>query len=55
MVLLSSALVFSLVLHLCLSKFQKTVTVPLAGYISLFFGIVFMGVWSGLINSLYII
>ena len=36
-VLFLSALIFSLVLHLILNKSQKTVTVPLAGYMSLFF------------------
>ncbi|WP_299550667.1 general secretion pathway protein [Seonamhaeicola sp.] len=54
-VLLTCAFIFALILHLFLSKKQKTVTVPLAGYISLFFGIAFIGSWAGLINSLYLI
>ena len=50
-VLFSSALIFSLVLHLVLNK--KSATVPLAGYMSLFFGITYMAYWLGFINSVY--
>ncbi|AUP81628.1 general secretion pathway protein [Flavivirga eckloniae] len=52
-ILLTSALIFSLVLHICLSKKNKSVTVPLAGYMSLFFGITYLGFWFGIIDSLY--
>ena len=53
MVLLPSALIFSLVLHLMLSKSSKTSSVPLAGYMGLFFGITFLAFWSGMIDTLY--
>ncbi len=53
MILLPSALIFSLILHVCLPKNKKTTTVPLAGYMSLFFGITYLGFWFGIINSLY--
>lgn len=52
-VLIPSALIFSLILHLLLSKRQKINTVPLAGYMSLFFGITFLGFWFGIIDTLY--
>jgi len=50
-VLFISALVFALLLHLSLNK--KTTTVPLAGYLSLFFGVVYMAYWFEIIHSLY--
>ena len=53
MVLLPSAFLFSLILHLVISKKQKTNTVPLAGYMSLFFGITYLGFWLGIIDTLY--
>jgi len=53
MILLPSAFIFSLILHLVISKKQKTNTVPLAGYMSLFFGITYIGSWFGIINTLY--
>ncbi len=53
MVLLPSALIFSLALHLLLSKKQVHKTVPLAGYMSLFFGVAFLGFWFGVIDSIY--
>ncbi|WP_345003812.1 hypothetical protein [Snuella lapsa] len=48
-----AALVFSLILHLYLSKGRKGVTVPLAGYMSLFFLISHLIVWSGYGNIVY--
>lgn len=53
MILLPAALIFSLTLHLFLSKNKKNVTIPLAGYMSLFFGITYLGFWFGIIDSLY--
>lgn len=52
-VLFVFSLVFSLVLHLYLSKHQKGATVPLAGYMSLFFGLTYLTHWSGIINLVY--
>lgn len=49
------SLCFALVLHLFFNKSYNTKTVPLAGYISLFFSLIYMGSWTGLINFLYII
>lgn len=50
-VIFTSALIFSLMLHLILKN--KTPTVPLAGYMSLFFGLTYLGHWSGFIQSVY--
>jgi len=50
-VFFSSALIFALVLHLVLNN--KSTTVPLAGYMSLFFGCTYLAYWLGFINSLY--
>lgn len=47
-----SALIFSLVLHLIIKK-QSVTAVPLAGYMSLFFGLTYVAYWFGFINSLY--
>lgn len=53
MVLLTMAFIFSLTLHLFLLKHQSNKTVPLAGYMSLFFGLVFLGIWGGIVDTLY--
>ena len=45
------ALIFSLLLHMLLKRNESTV--PLAGYMSLFFGLTYIAYWSGIINSLY--
>ncbi len=50
-----SALIFSLTLHLILSKNQKAITVPLAGYMSLFFLVTYLVHWSGYVNVVYTI
>lgn len=50
-VIFISALVFSLVLHLMVKKPQSTV--PLAGYMSLFFGLTYIAYWFGFVNFLY--
>ena len=52
-IMLPCALIFSLAMHLFLSKHQNNKTVPLAGYMSLFYGLAFLGFWFGAINSLY--
>lgn len=52
-ILFISALIFSLVLHLILYKSQKTVTVPLAGYMSLFFLTSYLFHWIGFVNIVY--
>lgn len=46
------AIICSLALHLILKKNNET-TVPLAGYMSLFFAITYLAHWSGFINSVY--
>ena len=43
-------LVFSLVLHVILKK-SKTETVPLAGYMSLFFLLIYLAHWLGFFNA----
>lgn len=48
-------LIFSLLIHLVLNKKSKFITVPLAGYLSLFFGITYLSHWSGLLPSIYYI
>jgi len=50
-VIFIGALVFSLVLHLAFKRSKSTV--PLAGYISLFFGLTYLSYWLGIINSVY--
>lgn len=47
------SLFFAMLMHLTLNRFQKQITIPLAGYMSLFFGLTYIGYWSGLINSVY--
>ncbi len=53
LILFVSSLIFSLMLHLVIKQKSKIKTVPLAGYISLFFGIAYIGYWFGIINSVY--
>lgn len=52
LVVFISALVFSLILHLSV-KNKKRSFVPLAGYMSLFFGLAYLGHWTGIIHSVY--
>lgn len=47
------ALLFSLIIHLILKKYSKFKSVPLAGYLSVFFGLSYMAFWIGITNSLY--
>jgi len=49
-ILFVSSLIFSLLIHLLINKGQN---VPLAGYMSLFFGITYLSLWLGLISSVY--
>jgi len=49
------SLIFSLSLHLILKKLTNDSTVPLAGYMSLFFLLTYLGYWSGLLSSMYLI
>ena len=46
-------LVCALALHLIYNRVYKTKTVPLAGYLSLFFLAVYLGHWTGLLTTLY--
>jgi hypothetical protein len=52
-VLFVFGLIFSLLIHIVIKKNSKFNTVPLAGYLCLFFTIAFIGQWSGIIQSLY--
>jgi len=54
-VLFVFGLIFSLVLHLILKKNSKHQTVPLAGYLSLFFAVAYLAYWTGILNSIYTI
>lgn len=47
------ALAFSLIAHISLKRFSKIKSVPLAGYLSLFFGTSYIAFWLGITNSLY--
>jgi hypothetical protein len=48
-------LIFSLLLHMVLKKRSKHQTVPLAGYLSLFFSIAYLSHWAGILESVYTI
>lgn len=45
-------LLFSLLMHLLLKK-TTTETVPLAGYMSLFFGLIYLAYWCGILTTIY--
>lgn len=53
MVILLSSLIFSLLLQLSFKKQSKYKTVPLAGYMGLFFSLSYLAFWFEIINSLY--
>lgn len=55
LILFVFGLVFSLVLHLFLKRNKKQETVPLAGYLSLFFVIAYISHWAGVLKSVYTI
>jgi len=45
-------LICSLLLHLILKK-SKSETVPLAGYMSLFFALIYIAHWNGILTTVY--
>jgi hypothetical protein len=47
------SLAFALFVHLIIKQYSKFPSVPLAGYISLFFGIAYLSHWAGITSSLY--
>lgn len=51
-VIFISSLIFSLILHLTVKK-KSNETVPLAGYMSLFFATAYIAHWAGFIDSVY--
>ena len=53
-VLFVFGMIFSLLLHLALKQKSKIDTVPLAGYLSLFFAIAYGAYWTGFLESVYI-
>lgn len=55
LVLFVFGLVFSLVLHLFAKSKSIHKTVPLAGYLSLFFAITYLAHWLGILKSVYTI
>ena len=55
LILFVFGLIFSLALHLALKRKSEFSTVPLAGYLSLFFAISYLSHWSGLLKSVYTI
>lgn len=46
-------LVFSLMLHLFVKQKKKQETVPLAGYLSLFFALIYISHWAGIVKTVY--
>jgi chromate transport protein ChrA len=52
-VLFVFSLIFSLMLHLVISRKQKDTTIPLAGYASLFLICIYLSSWLGFYNNLY--
>ncbi len=48
-----SAIIFSYITHLLLKNNFKNKTVPLAGYMSIFYSITYLAFWSGVVDSLY--
>lgn len=47
------SLLFALLLHLFIKQYTKNQSVPLAGYMSLFFALTYLSHWSGITTSLY--
>lgn len=52
-VIFIGSLIFSLVLHNVLNQNKSVITVPLAGYMSLFFCLTYLAYWCGIIQSVY--
>lgn len=48
------SLLFSLLLHWVIRKNSHNQTVPLAGYVSIFFSITYFAYWIGIIDNLYV-
>lgn len=55
LILFVFGLVFSLIIHLVIKRNSKHKTVPLAGYLSLFFSIIYLSHWLGFMPSVYTI
>ncbi len=55
LILFIFGLIFSLILHLVLKNKSEYTSVPLAGYLSLFFSISYISHWSGLLKTVYIV
>lgn len=55
LILFVFGLLFSLVMHLVLKRNSKYNTVPLAGYLSLFFAIAYLAHWFGFLKTVYTI
>ena len=53
LVIFVCSLVFSLTVHLIIKRYSKLQSVPLAGYISLFFSLIYLSHWAGITTSLY--
>ena len=47
------SLIFSLSIHLLLKQKGRESTIPLAGYMSLFFVLVYVSFWTGITSNLY--
>lgn len=52
-IILIGSFIFSLAIHMVLKSKSKILTVPLAGYMCLFFLITYLSYWTGIIDSLY--
>lgn len=55
LVLFVFGLVFSLILHLLIKNKSEYKTIPLAGYLSLFFALTYGAHWLGILKSVYTI
>lgn len=53
LVLFIGSLCFSLVMHLVFRKKSALATIPLAGYMGIFFSLTYIAFWSGFIHDLY--
>lgn len=52
-VIFTSALIFSLLLHILFNRENSIKTVPLAGFMSLFLMFTYFAHWTGIINHIY--
>tara|TARA_R110002050_G_scaffold137538_3_gene261157 strand:+ start:1558 stop:2037 length:480 start_codon:yes stop_codon:yes gene_type:complete len=55
MILFVFGLIFSLIIHVIFKKKSKHKTVPLAGYLSLYFIIIYISYWLGITPNIYTI